>query len=61
MFKSIKNYFLGVKKEMKKVSWLSKKEIIRSTVIVFIFSLIVGLFLFFVDNAFVQLYNKLIN
>ena len=39
---------------------LSKKEIIGSTVIVFIFSLIVGLFLFFADNSFVQLY-KLIN
>ena len=57
MFKATKNYFLGVKKEMKKVSWLSKKEIIGSTVIVFIFSLIVGLFLFFVDNGFVRLYT----
>ena len=57
MFNATKNYFLGVKKEMSKVSWLSKKEIIGSTVIVFIFSLIVGLFLFFVDNGFVKLYT----
>ena len=55
MFNSTKNYFSGVKKEMKKVSWLSKKEIIGSTVIVFIFSIIVGLFLFLADNGFVQL------
>ena len=39
MFKSIGNYFSGVKKEVKKVSWLSKKEILGSTVIVFIFAM----------------------
>ena len=58
MFNSIKNYFSGVKKEMKKVSWLSKKEIMGSTFIVFIFSIIVGLFLFFIDTGFAQIYEK---
>ena len=58
MFNSVKKYFSGVKKEIKKVSWLSKKEIMGSTLIVFIFSIIVGVFLFFVDNGFIRIYNN---
>ena len=49
MFSSISDYFAGVKKEMKKVSWLSKNEILGSTLVVGIFSIIVALFLFVVD------------
>ena len=49
MFSSIGDYFAGVKKEMKKVSWLSKNEILGSTLVVGIFSIIVALFLFVVD------------
>ena len=49
MFNSISDYFAGVKKEMKKVSWLSKNEILGSTFVVGIFSIIVALFLFVVD------------
>jgi|TARA_B100000530_G_scaffold328110_1_gene268580 preprotein translocase subunit SecE len=49
MFNSISDYFAGVKKEMKKVSWLSKNEILGSTLVVGIFSIIVALFLFVVD------------
>tara|TARA_B100000401_G_scaffold150162_1_gene100027 strand:- start:116 stop:307 length:192 start_codon:yes stop_codon:yes gene_type:complete len=49
MFNSIGDYFAGVKKEMKKVSWLSKNEILGSTFVVGIFSIIVALFLFVVD------------
>jgi|TARA_Y100000996_G_scaffold135533_1_gene102982 preprotein translocase subunit SecE len=49
MFNSIGDYFAGVKKEMKKVSWLSKNEILGSTLVVGIFSIIVALFLFVVD------------
>jgi len=49
MFNSISDYFAGVKKEMKKVSWLSKNEILGSTFVVGVFSIIVALFLFIVD------------
>ena len=55
MFKSIKNYFLGVKKEMKKVSWLSKNEILGSTLVVGLFSVIVALFLFVVDFGLTEI------
>ena len=49
MFNSISDYFAGVKKEMNKVSWLSKHEMLGSTFVVGIFSIIVALFLFVVD------------
>ena len=49
MFNSISDYFEGVKKEMNKVSWLSKHEILGSTFVVGVFSIIVALFLFVVD------------
>jgi preprotein translocase subunit SecE len=49
MFNSINSYFAGVKKEMSKVSWLSKNEILGSTLVVGLFSIIVALFLFVVD------------
>ena len=55
---AVTKYFSDVKKEVKKVSWLSKKEIIGSTFIVFVFSIIVGVFLFFVDNGFIRIYDK---
>tara|TARA_Y100000996_G_scaffold408860_2_gene388610 strand:- start:428 stop:619 length:192 start_codon:yes stop_codon:yes gene_type:complete len=49
MFNSISDYFAGVRKEMNKVSWLSRHEILGSTFVVGIFSIIVALFLFVVD------------
>ncbi len=55
MFDSINNYFAGVKKEMKKVSWLSKHEILGSTLVVGVFSVIVALFLFVVDFGLTEI------
>ena len=43
--KTFFNYFSSVKLEMKKVSWSSKQELIGSTVIVFVFAIILGIFL----------------
>ena len=43
-------YFSSVKLEMKKVSWSSKQELIGSTVIVFVFAMLVGLFLWLLDD-----------
>ena len=45
--KTFFNYFSSVKLEMKKVSWSSKQELIGSTVIVFVFAIILGIFLWF--------------
>ena len=59
MFNSIKNYFLGVKKEMKKVSWLSKNEILGSTFVVGLFSVIVALFLFVIDFGLTEIMSRI--
>ena len=55
MFDSINSYFAGVKMEMKKVSWLSKNEILGSTFVVGLFSIIVALFLFVVDFGLTEI------
>ena len=59
MFKSIKDYFAGVKKEIKKVSWLSKNEILGSTFVVGLFSIIVALFLFIVDFGLTEIMSRI--
>ena len=42
--KRVFNYFSGVRLELKKVSWSSKQELIGSTLIVFAFAIILGIF-----------------
>jgi len=49
--KTFFNYFSSVKLEMKKVSWSSKQELIGSTIIVFVFAIILGIFLWFLDDT----------
>ncbi|MBD02222.1 MAG: preprotein translocase subunit SecE [Candidatus Marinimicrobia bacterium] len=46
----IKNFFSDVKFEMEKVSWPSWGELKGSTFVVISFSIIVSLFLFFIDR-----------
>jgi len=46
----IKNFFSDVKFEMEKVSWPSWDELKGSTFVVISFSIIVSLFLFFIDR-----------
>ena len=54
------NYFSSVKKEMKKVSWLSKNEILGSTFVVGLFSIIVALFLFVVDFGLTEVFSRIL-
>ncbi|HKJ31136.1 MAG TPA: preprotein translocase subunit SecE [Balneolales bacterium] len=48
----IKEFFEGVQKEMKKVTWPSQKELIDNTIVVVIFSIILAIFIFGVDQAY---------
>tara|TARA_B100000029_G_scaffold396852_1_gene394979 strand:- start:378 stop:563 length:186 start_codon:yes stop_codon:yes gene_type:complete len=48
--KKVFSYFSSVKTEMKKVSWSSKQELIGSTLIVFAFAVLVGIFLWLLDD-----------
>ena len=58
--KFFSTYFKDVKLELKKVTWLTKDEMIGSTVVVIIFAIIVSIFLFFVDFAMSEFVSRLI-
>ena len=60
MIKKISQYFNGVQIEMKKVTWLSRQEMINSTIIVGVFSIFVAIFLFIVDFGVSQFISRLI-
>jgi len=61
MFKKINNYFKSISSEMKKVSWMNKQQIVNSTIIVGIFSLIIAVFLFVLDFGLSELVKILFN
>tara|TARA_Y100001970_G_scaffold246206_1_gene313917 strand:- start:567 stop:758 length:192 start_codon:yes stop_codon:yes gene_type:complete len=60
MFGKIGKYFDGVKLEVKKVTWLSKNEMIGSTFIVLVFAAIVSVFLFIVDFSLTEVVSRLL-
>jgi preprotein translocase subunit SecE len=60
MIQKISQYFNGVQVEMKKVTWLSKEEMLGSTLIVGVFSILIALFLFFVDFGLSEFISRLI-
>jgi len=43
------NYFKSITVELRKVSWLTKEQLINSTLIVGFFSILVAVFLFILD------------
>jgi len=45
------SYFSSIKLEMKKVSWSNKQELIGSTTVVIVFAIILGFFLWFLDDT----------
>lgn len=60
MFEKISQYFSGVQIELKKVSWLSKDEMLGSTFIVGVFSIIIALFLFVVDFGLTEFVTRIL-
>ena len=60
MIQKISQYFNGVQVEMKKVTWLSKEEMLGSTIIVGVFSILIAIFLFFVDFGLSQFISRII-
>jgi len=60
MIQKISQYFNGVQVEMKKVTWLSKEEMLESTLIVGVFSILIALFLFFVDFGLSEFISRII-
>ena len=43
------NYFKSITVELRKVSWLTKEQLVNSTIIVGVFSILVAVFLFILD------------
>jgi len=60
MIQKISQYFNGIQIEMKKVTWLSKQEMMGSTIIVGVFSVLIAIFLFIVDFGVSQFISRLI-
>ena len=60
MIQKISQYFNGVQLEIKKVTWLSKQEMLGSTVVVGVFSVIVAVFLFVVDFGLSEFISRII-
>ena len=60
MIQKINQYINGVQIEMKKVTWLSKQEMMGSTIIVAVFSVLISIFLFIVDFGVSQFISRLI-
>ena len=60
MIQKISQYVNGVQIEMKKVTWLSKQEMLGSTIIVGIFSVLIAIFLFIVDFGLSEFVSRII-
>ena len=57
MFSKVKKFFIDAYQEMQKVAWPSKQELIGSTTVVVVMSVIVSIFIGVVD----LILNKLVN
>ena len=57
----INNFFDGVVQEFKKVSWPTQKELIDNTIIVVVFSIIISVFIFGVDQLYSTILEAIYN
>lgn len=53
------DFFIATEGEMKKVSWSSRREVIRSTKVVIVTTLLMGLILFIADLAFMWFFSSI--
>lgn len=60
MANKISKYYEDVRIEMKKVNWLTKDELLGSTTVVAVFSVIMSLFLFVSDFSISELISFLL-
>ncbi len=57
--RSNSDFMIATEGEMKKVSWSSKREIIGSTKVVILFTVLMAVFLFLVDIVFLAMFSGL--
>lgn len=53
-------FFRGVKAELKKVVWPTRKELINYTIVVFLVTIFIALLIYVYDAIFAQLFNLLL-
>jgi preprotein translocase subunit SecE len=56
---TFRGFLSDVKKETAKVSWPDRDEVVGTTMVVIVYTVLVGIFLFLVDAAVTPLVNKL--
>ena len=59
IFKRMGAYLRDVRGEMKKVTWPSKDDMIKTTVAVIVISLFFGIYLFGVDFIFARIFQQI--
>lgn len=59
MFKKIVQFFKDVNRELHNVVWPTKDDIKEGTLIVVVFSVLLGIFIWIVDNIFAQIVRLL--
>ena len=55
------NYFKSIGVELRKVSWLTKEQLLNSTIIVGVFSIIITAFIFILDFGLTQVVKIIFN
>ena len=56
-WKTFREFLVDVRKETGKVSWPAKDEVLGTTTVVIVYTVVVGVFLFAVDAAFTPVIN----
>jgi len=59
IFKRMRAYLKEVRGEMKKVTWPSKDDMIKTTIAVIVISLFFGVYLFGVDFIFSRIFRQI--
>ena len=55
------NYFKSIGVELRKVSWLTKEQLLNSTIIVGVFSIMITAFIFILDFGLTQVVKIIFN
>ena len=59
IFKRMGAFLRDIRGEMKKVSWPSRNDMIKTTIAVIVISLFFGIYLFGVDFIFVRIFRQI--
>jgi len=57
----LKTFLLGVREELRRVIWPPKNTVIKATISVIIFSLVIGVYLWILDLAFTKIISFILS